>query len=223
MSGLFTSENWVRDVPDAVRSALLARTTLVDLAPGAQIKKAGDPPDAMFQVDYGYLRLLGLHPDGRQFLIMLYGPGNLFGETPLVGDRPYSHSTVAMTPARVRRLSRDAFWDLYAAHPEIPEALCRKFARNITRGFAQRELRATHRLRGQIAAMLADIATTCGRVEPGGGASFALPITQIDIAEHLEATRQAVQREVSSLKAAGLVERRDGRWHVLDVQALRRI
>lgn len=84
-----------------------------------------------------------------------------------------------------------------------------------------RELRATNRLKAQIGSMLATVAEYCGEPEPDGRLSFGLPITQTDIAEHLEVTRQAVQREVAALKDGGLVEKRDARWYVESVSALR--
>jgi CRP/FNR family cyclic AMP-dependent transcriptional regulator len=223
MTGLLSGENWIRDLPEPVRRAVEERMVALDLAAGETLKKAGDAPDGLFQIESGYLRLLGLHHDGRQILILIYREGNTFGETPVVARRPFSHTTVALTPARIRRLPLDQFWELYHRHPEIPESLCRKFASAITKGFTHREIRSTHKLKGQIGSMIANIAEYCGEAEPGGGISFGLPITQTDIAEHLDVTRQAVQREIGSLKEAGLLQKRNGRWHLRSVEALRRL
>ena len=223
MTGILSGENWIRDLPQSVREAVQERMVTVDLSAGAFLKKAGDAPDGLFQIESGYVRLLGLHHDGRQILILIYREGNTFGETPMVARRAFTHTTMALTRARIRKLSLNHFWELYHRHPEIPESLCRKFAAAITKGFVHRELIATHKLKGQIGSMIANIAEYCGEPEPGGGVSIALPITQTDIAEHLLVTRQAVQREIGALKDAGLVEKRDGRWHVGNLAALRRL
>ncbi len=213
MTGIIDAENWVSEMPVHVREAINARITSIELAANQTFMSAGDVPEAVYQVEYGFLKLLGLYPDGRVHLIVIYSAGNTFAETTAVVRRKFHyHSTVAMVPSRVRCLAIPDFWELYRAHPEIPEALCRKFAHNLTRGFHTRTIQTTHRLRDQILSMLMNLAEFCGEAEPEGRMSFSLPITHTDIAEHLDATRQAVQREVSSLRKSGLVDRQGGKW-----------
>lgn len=224
MTGIIHDENWIAELPVAVRESLLKRTVRFVVDPGATLKAAGDVPDAIYQVEQGYLKLMGLYPDGRNMLIELYSAGNSFGETAIIVHRKgHFHSTVALVPTIVRRLARDDFWGLYRTHPEIPEALSRKFAHKITRMTNSRELKATRRLRSQIASLLCNIADRCGEPAADGTIGFALPISHNDIAEHLDATRQAVQREVSALRKAGLVAQADGRWALLQPAALRLI
>lgn len=65
----------------------------------------------------------------------------------------------------------------------------------------------------QIVAMLVTLAKHVGIVD-GRGMSFDLPISHSDIAEHLDVTRQAVQRECAALSAAQLIKRSENRWLV---------
>lgn len=214
MTGFLSSENWISELPARVRSAVEARMITVDVRAGSTFKKSGEVPDGMFQVQKGYLRLLGLHSDGRQVLVLIYRDGNTFGETAVVAKRPHNHTTVALTDTRINQIPLDDFWDLYRAHPEIPESLCRKFAHNISKGFVRREMRATLRLQGQIAMMFTNIAEYCGESTGDGWVCCSLPITHTDIAEHLEVTRQAVQREMSAMSDAGVLQKREGRWYL---------
>lgn len=214
MTGFLSSENWIGELPARVRDAVEAKMITVDVPAGGTFKKSGQEPDGMFQVRHGYLRLMGLHSDGRQVLILIYRDGNTFGETAVVAKRPFNHTTVALIDTRIDKVPLDDFWELYRAHPEIPESLCRKFAHNISKGFVRRELRATLRLQGQIAKMFANIAEYCGEPTGDGWLGCSLPITQTDIAEHLEVTRQAVQREMSAMSDAGILQKREGRWYL---------
>lgn len=224
MTGIVHDENWIAELPAAVRDALLARTTRRAIAVGETLKAAGDVPDAIYQVEVGYLKLMGLYPDGRNMLIELYGAGNSFGETAVIVHREgHFHSTVALVPTVVLRLARDDFWALYRAHPEIPEALSRKFAHKITRMFHNREIKATLRLRSQIASLLLNIARRCGTEGSDGALRFTLPISHTDIAEHLDVTRQAVQREVGVLRRTGLILQANGSWILLRPRDLARI
>lgn len=185
----------------------------IKLARSDVLKEAGDKPAAIFQVEDGYLKLIRELPDGRSQFIILYGPANTFGETAVIARRGvHHHSTIALVPSRVRRLAVADFWELYARHPEIPDALCRKFARLVTMQLDRHDLTGALRLRDRIAVMLASLAEQLGSRDPEGGVSFTLPISHADIADHVEATRQAVQREMSALAAAGLVRRVRDRW-----------
>lgn len=220
MQRIFTYENWIGDLPDPARSAVLSRMTEIDVAPGEMIAEAGQEATRIFQVVSGYVRLSGLHEDGSEALITIYVPGNCYAETAIISRRPYNHTSTAMVPSRIRILRVQDFWDLYNSHPAIPEALCRKFAKAISRQFAAREIRATTRLRYQVASMFADFAERCAG-DPSRPIELDFPFTQSDIASIFDVTRQSVQREINYFKEHQLVEKRDGSWVVLDLKRLR--
>lgn len=221
MVGIMSGDNWIAELPKIVRVEVERRMKPQDVKAGTIIKNAGDPPSAMYQVEHGHVRLLGLHNDGEQVLILIYKTGNTFSESVLVANRPANHTTVALTDTRVLRLSREDFWELYHQHPEIPEALCRKFAGNISRQFMAREVRHTYRLRKLITLMFVNLAEHCGRMEAGGRVEISIPFTQSDIAEHYDVTRQSVQREIGALKAEGLLTKQQRRWYITDLTALK--
>jgi CRP/FNR family transcriptional regulator, cyclic AMP receptor protein len=210
---LISTDNWIDDTPIAVQRAIGARMRTVRLARNEALKGAGDAPAAIFQVEMGYLKLLRDLPDGRSQLILLYGPGGAFGETAVVARRAvHDHTTVALVPSRVRRLAVADFWELYARHPEISDALCRKFARLVAMQLDRHDLTGALRLRERIIVMLATLAKQLGSRDAEHAVTFTLPISHADIAHHVEATRQAVQREMAALTAAGLVRRAGHRW-----------
>lgn len=223
LPGLVSSDNWIAALPDAVQAAMRERMVPRDLVPGDLVTQAGVPAIGIYQVERGYLRLVADHEDGRQTLILIYSPGNCLSESPLVAQRPPNHTTIALTDARVHLLPTDDFWALYHRHPEIPEALCRKFARSMSRLLTGRELAVTRRLRGMVAFVFCNLAEVVGHPEPDGSITIDLPLTQNDLADHLGVTRQAVQREIGGLKSLGAVTKRDGLWRVLNAATLRRV
>jgi len=217
---MISPENWLTTLSSPVQAAIEQRMTTIDYEAGAVIRRAGDPATGMYQVERGYLKLLGLNSDGRQVLILLYGPQNCFGETPVVGQRPFNHTTIALTDARLRFLSERDFWALYNEFREIPDNLCRKFAANISRLFAAREWRSSLRLRDLICSTFATLAARCGRRRSDGSIEIDLPLVQSDFADYLEVTRQAAQREIGALKAAGLISQQRRLWLIHDLAQL---
>ncbi|MGL3820180.1 Crp/Fnr family transcriptional regulator [Sphingopyxis sp. R3-92] len=214
--------NWIGDLPETVRDAMLARMEEVTIEPGGIIAQAGREANRIFQVVEGYVRLVGLHEDGSEALITIYIAGNCYAETAMVSRRRYNHTSIAMVRSRIRILHERDFWELYYMHAAIPEALCRKFADAISWQFAAREMRATMRLRQQIANMFADFAERCATNTAEGPIELDFPFTQSDIASIFDVTRQSVQREITYFKDHGLVEKREGKWVVVDLVRLRR-
>jgi CRP/FNR family cyclic AMP-dependent transcriptional regulator len=223
LPGLLSHENWIGALPEAVRGEILELMVPRDLLAGDVLIEAGAESVGIYQLDRGYLRLVADHADGRQTLILVYRPGNCFSESPLVAQRRPNHSTVALTDARVRLLPTEDFWRLYHRHPAIPEALCRKFAHNMSRLLIRREIAVTRRLREMVAVVFCNLADACGIQEADGTIVIDLPLTQNDLADHLDVTRQAVQREVAALKSLGVLAKRDGLWRVIDAARLRRL
>ncbi len=223
MHGITSKENWIAELPPAVATAIHARMTTQAYAAGEPIKQAGEAPSRMHQLQSGYVKLIGHLEDGRQQIITIYAPGNCFSETAVIAKRPYHHTTLALTDCRVRVLGAEDFWDLYRTHPEIPETLCRKFAGSISRQMASRDMRANHRLGKRIALLFESLAMRCGEERVGQSCTIAVPITQSDIGDHFDVTRQSVQREITALKTAGILDKHMGKWIIRDLGKLSRV
>lgn len=221
--GIINRENWIAELPAAVQSAVESRMSRFTVEPGMPIKRAGEAATRIFQVESGFLSLIGLHADGRQALITVYAAGNCFSETAMIARRPHNHTTIAMTPAVMRQLEQADFWELYQRYAEIPEALCRKFANAISRQMASREQRATQRLGQRVAAMFVNLSEFAGQSEPDGSIRITLPLTQSNIADLFDVTRQSVQREINQLRDWGIVEKRLSSWFVLEQCRLARL
>jgi len=220
VQGLLNHENWIGGLPPDVRAELISRCTTIDVPAGRELGRAGEPCPGIYQVVQGHLKLLGRQEDGRQVLITVYAAGNCFAETTIVARRAFNHTTQALTATQVRLLPAAQFWDLYNQHRAIADALCFKFASAIGRQLAGREQRAAHRLGKRIALMLENLCDHGGERYLDGSVLLPLPITQTDIAEHFDVTRQTVQREMSEMKEAGLLTRQGDLWLIHDRQRL---
>ncbi|MGX7926891.1 Crp/Fnr family transcriptional regulator [Tsuneonella sp. HG094] len=222
-AGIINKENWIAELPAEVQAAVEARMTRFTVEPGMPVKRAGEAATRIFQVESGFLSLIGLHADGRQALITIYAAENCFSETALIARRPHNHTTIAMTHSVMRQLDQSDFWDLYHRHAEIPEALCRKFANAISRQMASREQRATQRLGQRIASMFVNLSEHASRPMQDGTIGITLPLTQSNIADLFDVTRQSVQREINQLRDWRIVEKRQSGWVVLEPSRLLRL
>lgn len=179
-------------------------------------------PRGLIRVAEGHLRLSSPRRDGGRSLLCILAPGSCLGEAAVLAQRPFNNNAVAIGPVMLHRLPTRDFLELYRNHRTIADALCRKFTRAIARQGRDRARRAELRIGERVAATLSELAHDCG-IASTRGVTVSLPLTQTDLAEHLDVTRQSVQIELAALRRAGIVRKEAGRWLVTDVSHLRRL
>lgn len=211
---LASATNWIAGLPAHIQSDMRARMLVRVFEPGEVISSAGAMAEHMHQVVSGTLKMTAQHPSGEESLLAFYVPGSCWAETAIVADRPLNHTTIAMTAASVASLPQADFWSLYRRYPEIPEALCRKFALSLSRMVRNRELRETLPLRQLVLMALQNLADISASPAEGEWRPISIPLTQSDIAACFGVTRQSIQTVVSQLKSEGIVDRRDRVWFI---------
>ncbi len=82
------------------------------------MEQGGDPGD-VFYVEEGLAKLVRTGPDGREQILGLRGSGWFLGAALVLTFRAHPASAVAVTPCRLRRLTRQAFLDLMAKHETL--------------------------------------------------------------------------------------------------------
>ena len=87
--------------------ALRAGVVDVTLARGDRLFDEGDAGDRLYVVLDGKIKLTRTAPDGRENLLAVIGPGEMFGELSLFDPRPRTASAVAVTDARLAGLGHD--------------------------------------------------------------------------------------------------------------------
>lgn len=89
---------------------------------GEKIIQRGDPGDAMFVIQDGWVRVPLLDDAGRQVMIAELGPGQCFGEMALLTGEPRTADVVAGSKCSCVIIPRREFYDLVATHPQV--AVC---------------------------------------------------------------------------------------------------
>jgi CRP-like cAMP-binding protein len=133
--------------------------------------------------------------------------------------RPRSASVVALSPARIARLSSPDLWDTLRRNPDAAAILIRRLT-SLVRQMSDRVVAiSTMPVGARVQAELLRLALEVG-VTDNRAVILGAP-THAEIASRVAARREAVSREISRLAEAGLLDRRGRDLIVTDVAALR--
>lgn len=187
---------------------------------GAAIVRQGDPVASVFVVLDGAVRLSSVLPTGREVVVGLLGPGDVFGEVALLDD-PSPVDARAVGETRLAVLTADALEGVVRHDPATAAELLRLLASRLHRTSAALEEALAHDVPTRVSRRLCELVRSHG-VRERDGVRLALPITQEELGRMVGASRESVNRCMSELVARGLV-RTDGRRYLIpDPDALAR-
>lgn len=180
----------------------------------------GDPPGPVFGVEAGRVKLVAHAERGRDVVLDLRGPHELFGELAAIDGLPRSASACALEDTTVVAVPGEAFTRFVEETPAL--------ARHLLRLLSDR-LRSTTRLhveqRGadlvrRIARRLAEMA---GAAAPADGGAVSLRISHGDLADWVNANRETTSRALGRLRDLGLITTGRERIDVVDLDGLLRL
>src|SRR4051812_22536677 len=108
--------------PSAV-SALTKQLQPVDFPRGHTVFAEGEPGDRLFIIISGKVKIGRRSPDGRENLLTIMGPSDMFGELSIFDPGPRTSSATTITEVRAVSMDRDALRAWIADRPEIAEQL----------------------------------------------------------------------------------------------------
>lgn len=113
---------------DETIAYLGSKLDIVRLADGETLFRKGDPGDALYIVDGGWLKITTQDASGGELVLNTCGPGEVIGEMSLIDHEPRSASVIATTPARLLRLSSEDFLEVIGAQPLIAMEIMRNIS-----------------------------------------------------------------------------------------------
>lgn len=185
---------------------------------GEVITRQGDAVTSLFLVTAGAVRLSAVTTRGREVVVALLGPGDIFGEVGLLGGCSPVEAR-AIGEAEIVALPIGTLRDLIDRHPATAEELLRLIAARLHRTSGALRDALDGDLRTRLSRRLHDLAREHGAPE-ADGIRLRVPLTQEELARMVGATREAVNRTLGSLADRGLLLRSGGSIVIRDPEAL---
>jgi len=187
---------------DGELSALHAIGRRRTLPAGQAFNWAGDRNNHCATVVDGMLKVTASTSDGREQIVGLLFPGDFVGEL-FADDATLTVSALCETD--LCTYPRTAFERTLEDHPRVERLLLRRTL--LALGDARGRMLALGRrnARERIAGFLLDLVERTGRPVESGGTRIAIPISRGEMADYLGLTIETVSRQLSQLKAAGIL------------------
>jgi CRP-like cAMP-binding protein len=187
---------------------------------GAVLFRERDPPDAVFVLQSGRVKMSCATDNGREAILAIREPGDLIGEMSAIDEVPRLSSAVALEPVEVLVLSSQAFVAYLDRTPRVGLVLVRLLSRRLRDTARERIEFAALDTVGRVCARLVELADRFGATGDDG-VRVDVAITQEDLAAWTASSREAVIRALRTLRELGWIETRRRGITLLKVEALR--
>ncbi len=198
----------MNSVEPTIRGALLQIPeveSMLDLRRATILYSQDQPADFLYFLEEGLAKMTRTNAAGDRIILSIRGHGDLVGEEVLGGDESHYETEVEiLTPANVYRIPKLALKTALGAHAdwglwfisyllERNKALARKV-----------ELLCLHDVEYRVLNFLADLATLVKPLADGSGSQ--IPITQLELADLVGATRETTSTTLNQLERRGLIK-----------------
>lgn len=209
------------DMESEETQALFESMVPVELSRGDVLFREGEPGDRLYVIAQGKIKLGRRSSDGRENLLSILGPGEMFGELSLFDPGPRTATASSVSDALVYELRHHALVAWIGAHPNVATTLLGALARRLRRTNETLADLVFSDVPGRVAKALLDLSTRFG--EPNDdGIRVAHDLTQEELAQLVGASRETVNKALADFATRGWV-RREGRAVVLlDLDRLER-
>jgi CRP-like cAMP-binding protein len=206
--------------PEA-RDALASALQHSDHVRGDTVFTEGEQGDTLFIVLTGKVKVGRRAADGRENMLSVMGPSDMFGELSLFDPGPRTATATVLTDARLASLAHAALRPWLNDRPEIAEQLLRVLARRLRRtNDALADLIFTD-VPGRVAKALLELAERFGTQE-GDGVRVHHDLTQEELAQLVGASRETVNKALADFASRGWMRVDSRAVTILDADRLSR-
>lgn len=192
----------------AVRSALLPEpevTRLASLRRATALFSQGQVADSVYWIDEGLVKITRSNEKGGRIILTIRGPGQLIGEEALAEPHPSYHAEAeVLTPSTLFRIPRDVFNRTVGKNTELCSGFITYLLERRLALAEKVELLCLHDVESRILHYLGELASLVSPLADGAG--YPIPITQLELADLIGATRETTSTTLNQLERRGLVK-----------------
>jgi len=204
---------------EASAATLRASMTGVKLSRGQVLFKEGDAGDQLFVVVDGKLKLGTTSNDGRETLLSILGPGDMFGELSLFDPGPRTATAAAVVDSKLLALAHNQVIGWVKEHPQVSLQLLGRLAQRLRKANDVLSDLVFADVPGRVAKAIIELGERFGTQKPDG-LHVNHELTQEELAQLVGASRETVNKALADFASRGWVKLEPRAVIVLDYERL---
>lgn len=203
------------EAADALRTSMVPQS----LKKGQVLFQEGQSGDRLYVVTSGKIKLSHASGDGRESVLMVLGPGDMFGELSLFDPGPRTSTAIAVTDAQVLGLGNNDLRPWLSGRPEVAQALLQALAHRLRRTNETMSDLVFADVPGRVAKALLELGEKFGT--PGAeGLHVHHDLTQEELAQLVGASRETVNKALADFASRGWIRLETRSVELLDEERL---
>ena len=170
----------------------------------------GDPSDKFYLVAEGSVKILKHTVMGKDIILEMMSPGDIFGGVAVLDKKPFPASAQAMESTTVIRISRQNLLKIMEDYPTLKLDIVKYFSNKLRDAHEMLKNIATERVERRIASLLLKLSEKVG-MDDGKYRRIDIPLTRQEISEMVGTTVETCIRTMSKFQKMGVIKSSDGR------------
>jgi CRP-like cAMP-binding protein len=186
---------------------------------GTTLFSKGDPGHSLYAVISGTVKMSISSPDGRNAILNIVGPGEIFGEIALLDGQPRSTDAIANSNCELFVIDRREFIPFVKDQPALAMKFIELLCERLRSTSDQVEQIILQNLPGRLASALLRLSEKHKSELQGR----TIAITQQEISEMVGMTRESINKQLRAWANRDWVRLEHGAIVVLNAEALREL
>jgi len=210
--GYLTNIDLFRDLTGRELEELDRITTMSAVQKGKVFFRPGEMGEVLFLLKKGHVQVYRISPDGKKLILDTLGPGTIFGEMSLIGQRMYNTFAEAIEDCLICVMSRPDVERLILNQPKVALRILEVTGRRLRAAEAQLEDMAFKGVPARLASLLLRLSAEQGKIVEG--------VTHQELAEMVGTYRETATQILNGFKDQGLVDLARKRITIVDSAGL---
>lgn len=191
-------------------------------APGVTLFHQDMPGTMMYMIESGSVRVISIGLTGQELTLNVLGPGEIFGELSILDGEQRSATALTLDNTVVWLVSQSDLKEFMMDFQSVNQAMIQILVERVRATARRLEAMTFQDVLGRLSYELLSLAERSG-VPREEGIEITIPLTQVDLATMVGATRESVNKAVSVLRDQKVVEVDGTRWIILDPKGIQQI
>lgn len=204
--GIFATGSVFSELPPESQEDLLKITRKISLKKGEVVFQEGDPGVGFHFVLFGAVKIVKMNEEGKEHIIHILGPGELFGEVLLFNQGAYPATAIAQSDSLVGVVPNEKLEELVLRNNQLALLIIKALNRRLQ--VAQQKIRslALTGAQAKVANTLLALLYERGQEETDQTWRLELDIPKQDLANLVGVTRETLARILSEWQKQKWIE-----------------